>query len=349
MTLGPIMLDLKGTEVLPEECELLAHPAVGGVIIFSRNYETPEQLQEMVAVIRAVRTPPLLIAVDQEGGRVQRFRDGFTRLPPAALFGKQFDQQSEAALQLAESSGWLMATELTACGVDLSFAPVLDLDRGVSSVIGDRAFHQQPAAVADLAQAYQRGMHSAGMASVGKHFPGHGAVTADSHKKLPEDDRSFADIQMEDLVPFQRLAASGLNGMMAAHVLYTAINPQPAGFSRFWLTDVLRGQLDFQGAIFSDDLSMGGAAWAGSYIDRAHAALEAGCDMALVCNHPDEAIQVVESLEHYNQPASAMRLSLLHARPRIKFEKLGYSAQWQQAVRNLKAIEKEPWLDMDME
>lgn len=344
MTLGPVMLDIKSVVLQPEEKEILAHPSVGGVILFSRNYASPDQLIALCEAIHAVRSPPLLIAVDQEGGRVQRFRAHFTRLPAVGLIEK-----SEDALQVAEQSGWLMATEVLAGGVDLSFAPVLDLDYGVSSVIGDRAFHRQADKVSELALAYQRGMHQAGMATVGKHFPGHGAVQADSHERLPEDERSFADLLLEDLVPFERLISNGLNGIMAAHVLYPAIDPQPAGFSRFWLQDVLRERFNFQGVIFSDDLSMGGAEWAGSYADRADRSLQAGCDMVLVCNQPEAAITVIEHLEHYRNPASSMRLVRLHGQCKIGWQDLYNNTGWQAASETIRLCESEPWLDMDME
>ena len=349
MTLGPVMVDLRGPALLPEERELLAHPAVGGVILFSRNYESPEQVAALCEAIHAVRTPPLLVAVDQEGGRVQRFRDGFTHLPPVGVLGRAWDSSPRHAQALAESLGWLMASELLAVGVDLSFAPVLDLDRGISSVIGDRAFHRRPGVVADLALAYQRGMHRAGMASTGKHFPGHGGVAADSHHALPEDVRTFADLELEDLVPFARLVANDLNGIMAAHVIYPAIDARPAGFSRFWLQDVLRGRLGFQGVIFSDDLSMAGAEWAGDAIQRARLALESGCDMVLVCNDPQAAEQVVESLGGYSSPASSMRLARLHGQRHYDRQSLRALAQWRRAVEQAASCEAEPWLDMDLE
>ena len=349
MTLGPVMLDLEGVELLPEERELLAHPAVGGVILFSRNYASPEQVSALCDAIHAVRTPPLLVAVDQEGGRVQRFRDGFTRLPPLGVPGRAWNHSPRHARELAGTLGWLMASEVLAVGVDLSFAPVLDLDRGISSVIGDRAFHRRPDVVAELALAWQRGMHRAGMASTGKHFPGHGAVAADSHHALPEDVRALADLELEDLVPFARLVANDLNGVMAAHVVYPAIDASPAGFSRFWLQEVLRDQLGFQGVIFSDDLSMAGAEWAGDAVQRAHLALESGCDMVLVCNDRPAAEQVVESLGGYTSPASSMRLARLHGQRRHDWQSLHQSREWRRAAEQAAACEVEPWLDMDLE
>jgi len=349
MSMGPVMVDLHGLELQAEERELLAHPAVGGVILFSRNYESPQQVRELAARIHAVRQPPLMVAVDQEGGRVQRFRDGFFRLPPVGRFGELYDQNAERALQLAREAGWLMASEVLAVNVDLSFAPVLDLDRGISKVIGDRAFHRNPEVVSELATAYQHGMHAAGMATVGKHYPGHGGVAADSHQQLPEDTRSYSDLEMEDLVPFQRLAHNGLNGMMVAHVRYPQIDDQPAGFSSRWLRRLLREDMGFQGAIFSDDLSMGGAEWAGDYPQRAGAALQAGCDMVLVCNQPERAAEVVESLSGYHDPAAQLRLARLHGRTFPEPQSLRRSARWQTAVRLLETCESERWLDMDLE
>ena len=349
MSIGPVMADVQGLELQAEEREMLQHPAVGGVILFSRNYESVEQVHALADAIHRLREPPLLIAVDQEGGRVQRFRDGFFRLPPVGRLGAIYQKNPKQALQLAQEAGWLMASEVLSVGVDLSFAPVLDLDLGVSTVIGDRAFHRKADAVAELALAYQRGMHQAGMASVGKHFPGHGGVVADSHHSLPEDERSLIDLQMKDLIPFERLMHNGLNGMMAAHVLYPQIDAQPAGFSRRWLTGVLRQMFGFQGAIFSDDLSMGGAEWAGDYPQRARLALQAGCDMVLVCNQPEQAARVIESLSDYNDPAAHLRLARMHGAAFPDRGALTGCQRWQKAVALLEQCEPERWLDMDLE
>jgi beta-N-acetylhexosaminidase len=343
------MVDLEGLELQPEERELLQHPAVGGVILFSRNYESVEQVRELASAVHRLRQPPLMIAVDQEGGRVQRFRDGFFRLPPVGRLGEIYDRDARKALFVAREAGWLMASEVLSVNVDLSFAPVLDLDLGVSEVIGDRAFHRDPEAVTELALAYQRGMHEAGMASVGKHFPGHGGVAADSHHTLPEDSRRYVDLELEDLVPFQRLAHNGLSGMMVAHVLYPQVDAQPAGFSARWLRQVLRDTLGFQGAIFSDDLSMGGAEWAGDYPARARMALDAGCDRVLVCNQPERAIEVVESLTTYHDPAAQLRLARMHGRTFPAVDALRENPRRQNAVNLLEACETERWLDMDLE
>lgn len=285
------MVDVGGLTLTAEDKEVLAHPDVGSVILFSRNVDTPQQIAELTAAMRAVR-PELWIAVDQEGGRVQRFREGFTRLPAMRQFGHQYDQEPLAALAAASACGELMAREVRAVGVDFSFAPVLDLDVGVSGVIGDRAFHTEPAAATALVRAFMQGMKAAGMMTIGKHFPGHGSVAADSHFALPIDDRSWADIDAYDLQPFRALARE-LDGIMPAHVVYPQVDPLPAGFSSFWLKTVLREQLGFQGLIFSDDLCMEGAAGVGSMAERRDLALAAGCDVVLICNNRDAVRSVL--------------------------------------------------------
>jgi beta-N-acetylhexosaminidase len=294
--LGPVMVDVAGLELRAEEREVLEHPLVGGVILFARNYASPEQLRALTAAIHGVRTPPLLIGADHEGGRVQRFIKGFTRLPPMRAVGAIYDRDPALARNLARALGVVLAAEVAAHGVDFSFAPVLDVDFGASSVIGDRAFHTEPAAVATLASALVAGMQRIGVAAIGKHFPGHGFVSADSHLELPVDDRELAAIDANDLVPFRALIGQGLAGIMPAHVVYAQIDSRPAGFSRVWLQDILRGQLSFVGMIFSDDLSMEGAAVAGGVIERGRAALGAGCDMALVCNAPEAAVKLLDGL-----------------------------------------------------
>lgn len=333
------MFDLAGPEVSPEERDRLQHPATGGVILFERNYQSPEQLLELVATIRAIR-PEILLAVDHEGGRVQRFRKSFTRLPPASSFLKSARPD---ALDLVELAGWVMAAELRAHDIDFSFAPVLDIDAGVSTVIGDRAFADNPADVTAAARAYVRGMHRAGMPAVGKHFPGHGGVAADSHLTLPIDDRTFEELKAWDLLPFAALIREGLEAVMPAHVLYPRIDSQPAGYSRFWLQNVLRGRLSFAGAIFSDDLSMAGAAVAGDLAERAHLAMEAGCDMVLVCNAPEAAGQVLEMMEkRISGTSEPGRLEALRGRLPCSRAELQKSAAWRRASGILDAFYGNP-------
>ncbi len=304
MGLGPVMLDVLGTQLTAEDEARLRHPLVGGVILFARNYQSPGQLVELTAAIRAVRTPPLLIAVDHEGGRVQRFREGFTRIPAMRELGKIWDAHPQRARHLAQQVGYVLAADLRACGVDFSFTPVLDVDYGQSSVIGDRAFHHDPQAIAELAHNLMLGLKQGGMHTVGKHFPGHGYVRADSHLDIPVDERDFVDIEMSDLVPFQQMVDYGLTAVMPAHVIYPKVDNRPAGFSPVWLKDILRGQLGFGGCIFSDDLSMEGATVAGNIVQRAEAALQAGCDMVLVCNKPAAADELLKGL-HWEMPATS--------------------------------------------
>lgn len=338
MSLGPVMLDVEGLELTPADRERLKHPLTGGVILFARNYESPAQLERLVADIHAVREPRLLVAVDHEGGRVQRFRQGFTALPPARLFGEIYDEHPKRALRLADTAGWLMASELRALDVDFSFAPVLDLDRGISRVIGDRAFHSSPEAVAELAHAFMHGMQRAGMSATGKHFPGHGGCEADSHLALPVDERRLVDLELEDLVPFERLIHYGLAGIMPAHVVYPQIDARPAGYSPFWLKDILRRRLGFQGVIFSDDLSMEGAKGAGGPVERGQAALAAGCDMVLICNDRAAADRVLEGLDPHDDPVSHLRLVRMHGRHAPARGELAASAEWREAVRLVRNI-----------
>lgn len=315
MTLGPLMLDVAGTKLTDDDRRRLSHPLVGGVILFSRNYRDPAQLTALCEAIHGLKSAPLLIGVDHEGGRVQRFRDGFTRLPPMRAFGEVWDTHPQRARELARETGYVLASELRAHGIDFSFAPVLDLDYGASSVIGDRAFHANPHAVFQLGQAAMLGMKDAGMAACGKHFPGHGFVVADSHVDVPVDRRTLADIASTDLVPFRLMIEAGLAAIMPAHVIYPEVDDRPAGFSRIWLQKLLRQQLGFDGAIFSDDLCMAGAAVAGDVVERVTAALVAGCDMALVCNRPDLADEVLARLKiDWPAPARA-RIARMHGHP----------------------------------
>lgn len=312
MALGPVMLDIEGTELNADDVRRLQHPMVGGVILFARNYVSPTQLKALTDSIHKVRQPPLLISVDHEGGRVQRFREGFTRIPPMRELGKIWDKNPKRAKQLAEEAGWILAAELRAHGIDFSFTPVLDVDYGNSSVIGDRSFHRDTHAIVDLAHALMQGIKRGGMAIVGKHFPGHGFVAADSHVAIPVDERSFADIERTDIEPFRRMIDMGMQAVMPAHVIYPKVDDRPAGFSRIWLQQVLRKHLGFNGVIFSDDLSMEGAVVAGNVTQRALAALNAGCDMVLVCNRPDLADELLDSLEGPTNAVSLARLARMH-------------------------------------
>ena len=308
------MLDIAGTALDDADRARLSHPQVGGVILFSRNYRDGDQLTRLCAEIHALRDPRLVIAVDQEGGRVQRFRDGFQALPAMGHLGDLYDQEPRQAIRLAETFAWMMATELLVHGVDLSFAPVLDIGDPVSSVIGDRAFHRDPEAICHLANAWVRGMRRAGMEAVGKHFPGHGSVEGDSHHVMPFDRRPLERIEALDLVPFRRVIDTHLAGIMMAHVIYENVDARAAGYSKYWIETVLRDQLGFEGIVFSDDLSMSGAEVAGGYPERARAALDAGCDILLVCNNPQGADEVLESLDGYSNPASQMRMVRMHGR-----------------------------------
>lgn len=314
--LGPVMLDVAGYRMTDEERERLLDPLVGGVILFARNFESSEQLAALTAEIHALRSPRLLIAVDHEGGRVQRFRtDGFTRLPAMRALGALWERDHIQALDAARATGFVLAAELLAHGVDLSFTPVLDLDYGCSRVIGDRAFHRDPQATASLAQSLIAGLADAGMACVGKHFPGHGFVEADSHLEIPVDEREFDAIWQEDVAPYRHRIGRQLGGVMPAHVIYRKVDARPAGFSPFWLQDVLRGRLEFKGVIFSDDLTMEGATVAGDIVARARAAYAAGCDMVLVCNRPDLAADLLDRWAPEPAPESRARIAALAPRP----------------------------------
>ena len=338
LPLGPVMLDVAGTALTDADRERLRHPLVGGVIFFARNYASPEQLAGLAGEIRTLREPRLLIAVDHEGGRVQRFRSGgFSALPPMAALGRLWTTDRERGLSAARSVGVLIAAELTACAVDFSFTPVLDLDHGGSGAIGDRAFHRDPSAVAALAGAVMSGLQARGVAAVGKHFPGHGYVRADSHLTVPVDDRPRVRIE-EDMAPYRALIPLGLAGVMPAHVIYSQVDAAPAGFSTVWLQTVLRGELGFGGVIFSDDLSMEGAAVAGGPVQRAEAALAAGCDMALVCNRPDAADEVLAGLRWAAPKGWTERVARLYAGAMAwGLEALAGDAQWCAAREALEA------------
>ena len=280
-----------------EDRERIRHPAAGAVILFARNYENPDQLKLLTEDIERQREPALPVCVDHEGGRVQRFREGFTAIPPMRTLGKLWDRDRDAAREAATSIGYIVASELGAHGVDFSFAPVLDLDYGGSSVIGDRALHFDPTAVGALGACLVRGLAQGGVAAVAKHFPGHGYAEADSHVAVPRDERSFKEILRKDIVPYRTVIEAGLAAVMPAHVIYPQVDAEPAGYSKHWLQEVLRGKLGFEGLVFSDDLSMEGAAVAGGPPERARAAIGAGCDMVLLCNNPKGLDELLESLK----------------------------------------------------
>ncbi|MCE7913178.1 MAG: beta-N-acetylhexosaminidase [Nitrosomonas sp. PRO4] len=340
MSLGPVMLDIAGTQLTDSDIKRLSHPLTGGVILFARNYSNHRQLAGLTQQIHALRNPHLLIAVDHEGGRVQRFRKDFTELPAMRELGKIWDKNPAGARHLAKQLGFVLAAELNACGVDFSFTPVLDLDHGHSCVIGDRAFHCDPDAVSELAYQLMLGLKKGGMQAVGKHFPGHGYIQADSHVEKSVDQRRYIDIEINDLMPFQHMISHGIAGIMPAHVIYSEIDAMPAGFSTIWLQKILRTELQFEGCIFSDDLSMQGAgANLESMLSRAQAALAAGCDMILVCNNPVGADEILTGLEWQMTAVSLSRLARMHARNSFgSLTKLHENGDYVQAVREIGVI-----------
>jgi beta-N-acetylhexosaminidase len=337
MSLGPLMVDIAGTELSADDVRVLAHPMVGSVLLFTRNYSNPQQAAVLTAAIRALRTPHLLIAVDHEGGRVQRFREGFTRLPAARLLGRRFDEDRADALALAQSVGWLMARELRAVGVDFSFAPCVDLDYGVSEIIGDRAFHSDPDTVAALAVATMLGMRAAGMAAIAKHFPGHGAVVADSHTALPVDRRDYVDLEA-DIRPYRPLIDNNLPGIMAAHVVFPAMDALPASLSKRWITGVLRGDLGFHGCVFADDLSMAGAAAFGDIMARVDLSLAAGCDVLPICNDRHSVELVLGRFgANVGSAASQARLVRMRARGEVPAN-LHANRHWQETAARIASL-----------
>lgn len=346
MSLGPVMIDLVGECLSERERDWLTHRAVGGVILFSRNFRDRAQLHDLVDDIHAVRNPSLLVAVDQEGGRIQRFRSGFSALPSMRAIGRLFDQSPEAAAEAAAQVGWLMAAELRACGIDMSFAPVVDVDRGLAEVIGDRAFHVSAAAVAELSAALMRGMRSGGMMATAKHFPTHAGAVADTHKALAVDNRDYADL-IDDLEPYRHLIAAGLHAVMVCHVVFARLDSRPASLSEWWINAQLRRELGFTGAVVSDDLSMQGLSAAGDIVQRAQLALEAGSDMVLVCNDTEAIPRVLDALEHYNNPAAQLRLMRLRGTAHTPWDDLVASARWAQATAVIGRLDVRPTLELE--
>jgi beta-N-acetylhexosaminidase len=332
--LGPAVIDVVGTALSEDDRRRLRHPAAGGVILFARNYENPEQLSNLTGEIERLREPALPICVDHEGGRVQRFREGFSAIPPMRELGRLWDRDRAAARETARAIAYIAGAELAAHGVDFSFAPVLDLDYGGSSVIGDRALHFDPTAVGTLGACVVQGFADAGMGAVGKHFPGHGYAEADSHVAVPRDERKFAEIAKKDLVPFRMTIEAGLAAVMPAHVIYTQVDGEPAGYSKHWLQEVLRGKLGFKGIIFSDDLSMEGASVAGGITERAQAALAAGCDMVLLCNDPAGQEVLLESLKD-TPLASAERIERMRRKGGRDLRKSVAYRESQEKLKNL--------------
>jgi len=330
------MLDVLGTSLTSEDKELLEHPLVGGLILFTRNFESVEQLSDLNNQIRKAAGDNILIAVDHEGGRVQRFREGFSLIPAMGSLLEKTQQDFNKAKELAEHCGYVMATEVQACNIDISFAPVLDVN-GISEVIGDRAFDSKPEPVIHLANAFIDGMHLAGMKATGKHFPGHGSVKADSHIAIPIDYRSKSDIESLDILPFKHLIkANKIDALMPAHIIFPEIDSESVGFSSYWLQDILRKQLGFNGVIFSDDLSMEGASCVGGYVERAEAAQQAGCDMLLLCNNRDGCISVIDNANINLDKVSNQRIERLLKNTQTSFSQLGQNIKWQESLRFIK-------------
>jgi beta-N-acetylhexosaminidase len=334
---GRLMLDLQGVQLTQQERLLLLDPHVGGVILFARNMQSQQQLLDLVAEIRS-QSPHILIAVDQEGGRVQRFKEGFTRLPAMQHLADTLIKSHDPSFTLLRDTGWLMASEVIACGLDISFAPVLDVDRDTSSIIGDRAFSDQPQLVVRMARAFIEGMAEAGMACTGKHFPGHGGISADSHLEAPVDKRTMADLMERDLVPFAQLNKL-LNGIMTAHITFPNVDHHSVGFSRYWIQQILRQQLNFDGVVFSDDLTMKGADVAGGFKEKAQQALAAGCDMILVCNCPEGAREVLEYM-HRAEVDSCQKIQQMRAKKSITWQQLTQQSRYDSIRDKLEKINR---------
>lgn len=345
MNTGPLLIGLPGTRLDDHGREQLAHPAVGGVVLFTRNFHSRAQLERLVGEIREARDPRLLVCIDQEGGRVQRLADeGFTRLPPLGILGAMSRHDPQKAMDMAYRHGRVMATEMLSCGIDLSFAPVLDLDRG-SCVIGDRAFSDDPGQVVSLGRAYLAGMHDSGMKTTGKHFPGHGSVRADSHVDDVCDPRSLEDMADTDLVPFRELAP-GLDSLMIAHVVYPEVDSLPAGYSERWLNGILREEMGYGGVVLSDDLGMHAAKTVGGLMERTYSCLEAGCDLALVCN-PEDVDSLLPGLDG-SPGGDGLSVSRLYGRPTVSKEELASVdsegvKEWRRWSQSLESLGEQDW------
>lgn len=337
-----LLIDIADKELTQEEVEILSHPLVSGLILFSRNFFDRPQLQALIKDLRKRVKKPLLITVDQEGGRVQRFREGFTTLPAMQSFltlGKDSHEQQ----MLAKEAGWLMAAEMFALDIDLSFAPVLDLGHQ-SKAIGDRSFGEDPNVILPIAEAFIDGMREMGMATTGKHFPGHGHVIADSHLETPIDHRDKAVIFQNDIQPFKQLIQKGkLSAIMPAHVIYSQCDSQPASGSSYWLKQILRQELQFDGIIFSDDLGMKGAGFMGDFVERSEKALAAGCDMLLLCNEPQGVVQVLDNLSYQPNSIQQQRYQSLMKRKSLNWQDLEKSSRWQASHSRLAQLQDD-WL-----
>lgn len=338
MSAGSVMVDVQGLELTEQDKDILQHPLVGGLILFARNYESTQQVSALTRHIRDICDDNFLIAVDQEGGRVQRFREEFSALPPLKVLGDLYAQDPELAGLFAFQHGWLMATEVQSVGVDFSFAPVLDIDCGISDVIGDRSFGNTPEVVTELGNHYIKGMRAAGMSSTGKHFPGHGAIKEDSHIACPIDNRPLDELLSNDIKPFADTMRYGLDAVMPSHVIYPAIDERPAGFSSVWIQEILRERLGFEGVVFSDDLGMEGASFAGAYADRAAAALQAGCDMVLACNNRSGVENILDNLALSENTLSQNRLKQMRSKNLYQREAMQANAHWQEAVKTIEQL-----------
>jgi beta-N-acetylhexosaminidase len=340
------MIDLRGTAIADDEREWLKSPLVGGVILFTRNFESREQLTRLVAELHEIRQPPLLVTVDHEGGRVQRFKEPFFRLPPFRSLGRLHDEDPAAALKTAEQFGWLMAAELRAVGIDMSFTPCVDLDLGLSEVIGDRALHADPKVVAALARRIAKGAKRAGMATTAKHFPTHAGARSDSHTEFAVDRREYEQLA-DDLAPYRDLIANNLQAVMIAHVSFPAVDETPASLSKWWIEEQLRGALGFGGAVITDDVSMVGAAVVGSVEERVRRALAAGCDLVLLCNSPEAVPGVLAAIDGYSNPPAALRLTRLHGRGGATWDALHASSEWRKAKAAIGPLCKRPALELE--